>query len=58
MESGKLDTLPEGLRVTALVRYRNPDATLDELVALHDPPISKSGLNHRLRKLLAEAGNL
>ena len=55
MERNKLESLPEPLRVTAMVRYRNPDATLDELVALHDPPISKSGLNHRLRKLIDEA---
>lgn len=58
MEAGKLDALPEALRVTALVRYRNPDATLDELVRLHEPPISKSGLNHRLKKLLEEAEEL
>ena len=55
METGKLDALPESLRVTAMVRYRNPDATLDELVLLHEPHISKSGLNHRLKKLLEEA---
>ena len=55
METGRLDSLPESLRNTAMLRYRNPDATLDELVALHEPPISKSGLNHRLKKLLDEA---
>ena len=55
MESGKIDRLPEPLRITAMVRYQNPDATLDELAALHEPPISKSGLNHRLRRLLTEA---
>lgn len=58
MEAGKLESLPEPLYNTAMVRYRNPDATLDELVALHDPPISKSGLNHRLKKLLDEAESL
>lgn len=58
METGRLDALPESLRVTAMVRYRNPDATLDELVLLHDPHISKSGLNHRLKKLLEEAQSL
>ena len=58
MEAGRLEALPEALRVTALVRYRNPDATLDELVLRHEPPISKSGLNHRLKKLLEEADNL
>ena len=55
METGKFERLPEALRTTAMVRYRNPDSTLDELVALHEPPISKSGLNHRLKKLLEEA---
>ena len=55
MDSGRLDGLEEGLRTTALLRYRNPDATLDELKELHIPPISKSGLNHRLQKLLDAA---
>lgn len=55
IESGRLARLSEPLRITAQTRYRNPDATLDELVLLHDPPISKSGLNHRLKKLLEEA---
>ena len=55
MESGKLDSLPEPLRETALLRYRNPDATLDELKELHHPAISKSGLSHRLQKLLDAA---
>ena len=55
MASGKFDSLPESLRETALLRYRNPDATLDELKNLHHPPISKSGLSHRLQKLLDEA---
>ena len=58
MEHGKLERLPESLRATEMARYRNPDATLDELVRLHEPPISKSGLNHRLAKLVAEAEEL
>lgn len=58
MERNRLDTLPEPLRVTAMVRYRNPDATLDELVYRHDPPISKSGLNHRLKKIQDAADEL
>ena len=58
LEHGKLERLPEPLRLTAMVRYRNPDATLDELVRLHEPPISKSGLNHRLAKLISEAEEL
>lgn len=58
IERNRLDALPEGLRATAMVRYQNPDATLDELVALHEPPISKSGLNHRLSKLIEAAEDL
>ncbi len=58
MEHGKLENLPEGVRGTAMLRYRNPDATLDELAKLHEPPISKSGLNHRLQKILQEADDL
>lgn len=58
IERGRLGQLSEGLQTTAMTRYRNPDATLDELVALHDPPISKSGLNHRLKKLLEAAEDL
>ncbi len=55
MEHGKLDGLDESLRETAMLRYRNPDATLDELREMHMPPISKSGLSHRLQKLLDAA---
>lgn len=55
MESGKLESLPEGLQQTARQRYANPDASLDELVSIHVPSISKSGLNHRLKKLMDEA---
>ncbi len=58
MEGGRLDRLPEQLRVTALLRYRNPDTTLEELARLHEPAISKSGLNHRLQKILEEAAEL
>ena len=58
MESGRLESLPEGLRQTAKQRYANPDASLDELVSLHVPSISKSGLNHRLKKLVDEADAL
>ena len=58
MEHGALESLDEPLRVTAMLRYRNPDATLDELSGLHTPPISKSGLNHRLRRIMDAAERL
>lgn len=55
IDSGKLDRLAPELRTTALLRIANPDVTLEELAGLHDPPISKSGLNHRLARILEEA---
>ena len=35
----------------ALVRLERPDATLKELGEALNPPVGKSGVNHRLRKL-------
>ena len=43
--------LPHSLREMAEVRLENPDATLKELGEYFNPPIGKSGVNHRLRKL-------
>lgn len=44
--------LPEELRETARLRCENPQASMAELGLLHDPPISKSGVKHRLDKIL------
>ncbi|WHZ31091.1 DNA-binding protein WhiA [Desemzia incerta] len=47
-----LDNLPDKLKEIALVRVANPDVTLKELGDLvPSGKISKSGINHRLRKL-------
>lgn len=54
-ELGVLQTLPEKLRETAALRKEHPEATLSELAELHDPPATKSAVNHRMRKLLATA---
>lgn len=43
--------LPENLRQMAEVRLENPDAPLKELGEFLSPPVGKSGVNHRLRKL-------
>jgi len=45
------DTLPESLRDIAELRLEYNDANLVELGQLLTPPIGKSGVNHRLRKL-------
>ena len=47
--------LPQGLRELAQLRLDNPDASLKELGQMCDPPLGKSGVNHRLRKLSALA---
>lgn len=44
--------LPESLRETAELRVNNPELSLDSLRELHSSPISKSGLNHRLKKIV------
>lgn len=43
--------LPENLQELAIVRLENEDATLKELGEMMTPPIGKSGVNHRLRKI-------
>ena len=45
------ENLPESLREMAEVRLAYPDAPLRELGEYLDPPVGKSGVNHRLRKL-------
>ncbi|MBQ8955168.1 MAG: DNA-binding protein WhiA [Clostridia bacterium] len=52
---GGLDSLPKPLREIAEARLNNPDANLAELGQLLDPPIGKSGVNNRLRRLGALA---
>ncbi len=53
-----LDGLPEGLKDAAEARLANPEATLEELGAYLAPPVGKSGVNHRMRKLSEIADQL
>ncbi|MGM0396647.1 MAG: DNA-binding protein WhiA [Bacillota bacterium] len=46
-----INKLPDSLREIAEVRLANPDASLKEIGELMNPPIGKSGVNHRFRKL-------
>lgn len=46
-----LSNLPENLRQMAEVRLEHPESSLQELGGYLDPPVGKSGVNHRLRKL-------
>lgn len=53
-----LKSLPQGLFEAAKLRLENPEANLQELVAINENKVSKSGMNHRLRKLEKIAAQL
>ena len=52
------DYLPDSLRELADVRIANPLLSLKELGDMLQPPIGKSGVNHRLRRISALADKL
>lgn len=59
LEAAKgLDSLPENLAEIAGLRLANPDASLKELGEMLNPPVGKSGVNHRLRKISQLADKL
>jgi hypothetical protein len=53
-----LDFLSPQLQEMAEIRLENPDSSLAELAQLFDPPLSKSGVNHRLKKIISIANEL
>lgn len=53
-----LDSLSDNLREIALLRLEYPEAALKELGTYLEPPVGKSGVNHRLRKLCEIAEDL
>jgi cell division protein WhiA len=56
MTSAEWNDLPAPLREVAELRVEYPHFSLQELAAVADPPLSRSALNHRLRRLVALAG--
>lgn len=52
-EKGIYPTLSDDLKQIANIRYENPDASLRDIGAMCDPPLSRSAVNHRLKKLIA-----
>lgn len=52
---GILEKLPAKLCDAAAARIDNPEASLTELAAMMNPPISKPAMNHRLKKLVETA---
>ncbi|MBQ1186928.1 MAG: DNA-binding protein WhiA [Clostridia bacterium] len=57
-QAGKLATLPEELLEAAKLRLNNPDMSLTNLCKLSKVSLTRSGLNHRLQKLLEMAEEL
>ncbi len=51
-DSGRLDALPEHLSQLAKLRLENPLLSLSELGNMLNPPLSKSGVSHRMKKIL------
>ena len=53
-----LESLPEDLQEIAVLRLANQEESLDELLKLSTIKLTRSGLNHRFRKLLKIASTL
>lgn len=58
LEDENADKLPEELKEIARLRLENPDMSLRDLGALIDPPISRSGVNHRFERIALLADEL
>ena len=55
-EAGMLDSLSPKLREAARLREEHPELNLSQLGALAEPPVTKSTLNYRLKKIMELAG--
>lgn len=51
MSRGEFDSLPQHLKDIAMLRLEHPESSLKELGEMCDPPVGRSGVNHRLKKL-------
>ncbi len=51
-EAGMMEKLPAKMKQAAEAREANPAASLTELAAMMDPPITKPAMNNRMKKLL------
>lgn len=59
LEADKLlSSLPEELESVARIRLENPEASLSQLASMTTPPITKSGLNHRLQRVMEYAARM
>ena len=51
-EAGLLEKLPDKIKQAATAREQNPSASLSELAAMMEPPITKPAMNNRMKKLV------
>ena len=58
MASPEAEKLPRSLYEAAVVHQQNPGASIAELGKMMNPPIGKSGMNHRLTRLLEIAESM
>lgn len=58
MASPEAEKLPQSLYEAAVVHQNNPGASIAELGAMMNPPIGKSGMNHRLTRLIEIAESM
>ena len=49
--AGMYEALPDRLKQTAVLRLENPELSIKELADISAPPVTKSCMNHRMRKL-------
>lgn len=52
------ESLPDNLKELAKLRLENPEASLSELSSMLKTPLSRSGVNHRFKKIMEIANNL
>lgn len=57
-EKKEMVQLSPQLTEIARLRFENPEATIKELGEMLEPPLGKSGVNHRLRKIIEQANDL
>ncbi len=51
IDTGEIGSMPHNLRETALLKRSNPQIPLEQLGQMLTPPVSKSGMKHRLEKI-------
>ena len=57
VDTGKYDTLPPEIREAARLRIENDQLSIEGIAALANPPVTKSGMKHRLEKLQSIASS-